>query len=44
LDITRSNQYHVLAQLDTVKPHFIESAINNNAELYALWQFQPAAE
>jgi hypothetical protein len=42
--ITRSNQYQVRAQVDKVKPHFIQSARDNIAELYDLHHFESAAE
>jgi len=44
LDITRSNQYQVRAQVDKVKSHFIQSARDNIAELYDLHRFESAAE
>jgi len=44
LDITRSNQYQVRAQVDKVKSHFIQSARDNAAELYDLQCFESAAE
>jgi len=44
LDIARSNQYHVQAQLDKVIFHLIESMKHNIAELYDLHQFESAAE
>jgi len=44
LDSTRSNQYQVRAQVDTVKSHCIQSARDNIAELYDLHRFVSAAE
>jgi hypothetical protein len=44
LDITRSNQYQVRAQVDKVKSHFIQSGTDNIAELYDLHRFESATE
>jgi hypothetical protein len=44
LDITRSNQYLVRAQVYKVKSHFIQSARYNIAELYDLHRFESATE
>jgi len=44
LDITRSNQYQVRAQVDKVKSHFIQSARDNIAELYDIHRFECNAE
>jgi hypothetical protein len=44
VDITRSNWYQVRAQVDTVKSHFVQSAMDNIAELYDLHRFESAAE
>jgi len=44
LDITRSNRYQVRAQVDKVKSHFIQSAMDNIAELYDLHRFESNAE
>jgi len=44
LDIRCSNQYHVHAQVDKVKSHFIQSARDNIAELYDLHCFESDAE
>jgi len=44
LDITRLNRYEVQAHVDKVKSHFIQSAMENIAELYDLHQFESAAE
>ena len=44
LDITRSNQYQVRAQVDKVKSHHIQSARENIAELYDLHRFESATE
>jgi hypothetical protein len=44
LDITRSNQHQVDAQLDKVKSNFIQSARDNIAELYDLHDFESAAK
>jgi hypothetical protein len=44
LDITRSNQYQVQAQVHKIKSHFFQSARDNLAELYDLDCFESAAE
>jgi hypothetical protein len=44
VDITRSNQFQIRAQVDMVKSHFIESAMNNIAEIYDLHRSESAAE
>jgi len=44
LDITRSKQYQVRAQVDKVKSHFIQSARDYIAELYDLHCFESNAE
>ena len=44
LYITRSNPYQVRAQVDKVKSHFIQSAIDNIAELYHLHRFESTAD
>ena len=44
LDITRSNRYQIRAHVNKVKPHFIQSARENIAELYDLHCFEFAAE
>ena len=44
LDITWSNWYQVRAQVDKVKSHLIQSAMDNIAELYDLHRFESAAE
>jgi len=44
LDITRSNQYQVRAQVEKVKSHCIQSARDNIAELYDLHRFESDAE
>jgi len=44
VDITRSNQYQVCAQVNKVKSHFIQSATDNIAELYDFHCFESAAE
>jgi len=44
LDIIRSNQYQVPAQVDMVKSHFIQSTRDNIAGLYDLHRFQSDAE
>jgi len=44
LDITRSNQYKVHAQVDNIKSHFIQSARDNIAELYNLHRVESNAE
>jgi hypothetical protein len=44
LDISRSNLYHVRAQVVKVKSHFIQSAKDNRAEHYNLHHFESAAE
>jgi len=44
LDITRSNRYHVRAQVDKVKSHFIQSARDHIAEQYDLHRFESNAE
>jgi hypothetical protein len=44
LDIIRSNQYQVHAQVDKVKSHLIQSARDNIAELYDLHHFKSDAE
>jgi hypothetical protein len=44
LDITRSNWYHVLAQVDKVISYFIQSARDNIAEGYDIHRFESAAE
>jgi hypothetical protein len=44
LEITRSNWYHVRAQVDKVKSYFIQSARDNIAELYDLHHFESTAE
>jgi hypothetical protein len=44
LDITRSNEYLVRTQVNTVKSHFIQSARDNIARLYDLHHFESAAE
>jgi len=43
-DITRSNQYQVRSQVDTVKSHFIQSARDNITENYDLHRFESATE
>jgi hypothetical protein len=44
VDITRSHRYYVRAQVNKVKPHFIQSVKYNIAELYDLHRFKSAAE
>jgi hypothetical protein len=44
VDITRSNQYQVRAQVDKVKSYFIQSVRDNIADLYDLHRFESAAE
>jgi hypothetical protein len=44
LNITRSNQYQVRAQVDKVKSHFIQSTRDNITELCDLHRFESAAE
>jgi len=44
LDITRSNQYQVRAQVNKVKSHLIQSARDNIVELYDLHHFESATE
>jgi len=44
LDITRSNQYQVRAQVDKVKSHCNKSARDYIAELYDLHRFESDAE
>ena len=44
LDITRSIQYQVHAQVDQVKSHFIQSERDTVAQLYDLHRFEPYAE
>jgi hypothetical protein len=44
LDIPRSNQYQVRAQVDKVKSHFIQSRRDNKAEHYDLHCIESAAE
>jgi hypothetical protein len=44
LDITCSNRYQAQAQVDKDKSHFIQSAMDNIAELYGLHRFESAAE
>jgi hypothetical protein len=44
LDITRSNQYQVSAQVDKVKSHFIQSASDNIGELYDIHSIQSDTE
>ena len=44
LDITRSIQYQVQAQVDKVQSHFIQSARDNIPELYDLHRFESDAE
>ena len=44
LDITHSDRYHVRAQVNKIKSHFIQSATYNIAELYDLHCFESAAE
>jgi len=44
LDITRSNQYLVQAQVHKVKSHFVQSAWDNIAELHDLHRFESDAE
>jgi hypothetical protein len=44
LDITHSNWYQVRAQVDNVKSHFIQSAMDNIPELYDLHRFESATE
>ena len=44
LDIIWSNQYWVPAQVDIVKSHFIQSAMDNIAELYEFHHFESAVE
>jgi len=44
LDITRSNQYQVRAQVDKVNSHSLQSARDNIAELDDLHRFESAAE
>jgi hypothetical protein len=43
-NITRSNQYQVRTQVDKVKSHLIQSAMDNIAELQDLHRFESAAE
>jgi len=44
LDITCSNRYQVQAQVDKVKTHFFQSAMENIAELYDLHRFESVTE
>jgi len=44
LDIPPSKRYLVHLQVDKVKPHFIQSARDNIAELYDLHRFKSSAE
>jgi len=44
VDITRSNQYQICAQVDKVKFHFIQSARDNSAEHYDLHCFESTTE
>jgi len=44
VDITRSNQWQVRAQVDKVKSHFIQSARDNIAELFDHHHFESATE
>jgi len=44
LDIIRSNQYQVHAQVNLVQSHFIQSARDNIEELSDLQRFESAAE
>jgi len=44
LDISHPNQYHVQAQVDMVKFHFIQSARDNIADLYDIHRFESTAE
>jgi hypothetical protein len=44
VDITRSNQFQVRAPVDMVKSHFIQSAMDNIAEIYDLHRSESAAE
>jgi len=44
VDITRLNWYQVLAQVNQVKSHFIQSVRDNNRELYDLHRFESTAE
>jgi len=44
LDIPHSNWYQVQAQVNKVKPHSIQSARDNIAELHDLHRFESAAE
>jgi len=44
LDITRSNQYQVRAQVDKIKSHFIQSARDHIAELYDLHRVESNTE
>jgi len=44
LEITHLNLYHVRAQVDKVKSHFIQSATDYIAELYDLHRFESATD
>jgi hypothetical protein len=44
LNITRSNQYEVRAQVDKVKSYFIQTSRDDIAELYDLHCFESATE
>jgi hypothetical protein len=44
LDITRSSQSQIRAQVDMVTSHFTESATDNIAEVSDLHRFESAAE
>jgi len=44
LDITRSNWYHVRAQVNIIKSHFIRSAWANVPELYDLHRSESDAK
>jgi hypothetical protein len=44
MDISYSNRYHVLAQVDKVRSHFIPSARDNIAEPYDVHHFESATE
>jgi len=44
LDITRSDRYQVLAPVDKVKSHFVQSPRDNLAELYDLHHIESNAE
>jgi len=44
VEITRSNQYQVRAQVDNVKSHLILTGRDNEAQLYDLHHFESSAE